>query len=377
MRRLVAATAVAAVAGVGLAGCLVPPDPGSVAGEVVADGLQYPAMFSFDGRGRIFFAELKTGNIRILDPDSKSTSPYASISGLCTEADQGLFGLALHPSYPSEPAVYAYATRLQSGSCHNQLLRVTGDDPLVTEGSAPAIAVLFSQPYLGQHIGGRLAFGPDGWLYLSTGEGGAGDGGPSAAHSQDPNTGHGKVLRFGPDGSAPPTNPIAGSVVYALGFRNVFGFTFDSATGALWATENGPDCNDEVNIITAAGNYGWGPHATCATPPAPPRNTNQDGLSPIQPAFWYSPSDGPTGITFCTSCGLGRWTEGKLLYGRWEVGEIHALTLDSARTRLTSDTLVYRHRSSEAPLSLESAPDGTIYFSDQRAIYRLRLVPPT
>ena len=166
-------------------------------------------------------------------------------------------------------------------------------------------------------------------LYLSTGEGGDGEGGPSAAHSQDPSSGHGKILRFAPDGSAPPTNPVAGSVVYALGFRNVFGMAFDPESGGLWATENGPACNDEINRITAGGNYGWGPTASSATPPAAPGNTNRDGPSPIPPAFWYSPSNGPTGITFSAGCGLGTATEGALLFGQWQDGEIHALTLDS------------------------------------------------
>jgi glucose/arabinose dehydrogenase len=346
-----------------------------VTAAVVADGLQYPAMFGFDAGGRIFYSELKTGGIRILDPATGATSLFTTVSDLCTAGDQGLFGVAPHPAYPSTRTVYAYATRLVSGTCHNQLLRLTGSDPLVAAAGAPTTEVLFDQAYLGEHIGGRLVFGPDGLLYLSTGEGGPGEGGPSAAHSQDPTSGHGKILRFAADGSAPPSNPVSGSAVYALGFRNVFGMAFDPANGSLWATENGPACNDEIDRIVAGGNYGWGPNATCLTPPSAPTNTNRDGPSPIPPAFWYSPSNGPTGVTFCAGCGLGPAMEGKLLFGQWQDGQIHALTLDASRTGVLGDALVYGHPTAETPLSLETAPDGTIYFSNQRGIYRLRLAP--
>lgn len=119
----------------------------------------------------------------------------------------------------------------------------------------------------------------------------------------------------------------------------------------------------------------WEGPCSSPSPPAAPTNTNRDGPSPIPPAFWYSPSNGPTGITFCSGCGLGSALEGKLLFGQWQDGQIHALTLDGSRTGVLSDTLVYTHPSGETPLSLEIAPDGTVYFSNQRAIYRLRLAP--
>jgi glucose/arabinose dehydrogenase len=321
----------------------------------VVTGLGYPSMFTIAPDGRIFWSELQTGKIGVFTPSTGAKTTFVTISNLCIDADQGLFGIALHPTFPATPDVWAYATRSVGGVCTNQVLRVAPDG---------AITVLQAEPYTGEHIGGRVAFGPDGKLYVSTGEGG------SAANAQDASSTKGKILRMEPDGAAPADNPTPGSLAFASGFRNVFGFDFDPATGQLWATENGPECNDEINLIDEGANYGWGPSATCATPPAAPANTNADGPSPRFPTFWYSPSDGPTGTAFCRQCGLPGY-DGTLLYGAWQYGQVRALSLDSSRQHVTGQSLVYTHTSAEAPLSLETGPDGSIYFSDKHAIYRL------
>ncbi|MDQ3974321.1 MAG: PQQ-dependent sugar dehydrogenase [Actinomycetota bacterium] len=332
----------------------------SISAQPVVSGLAYPTMFTFAADGRIFYTELLTGNVGIFDPATGSTSLYHRVRKLCTDADQGLFGVALHPDYPSRPFVYVYATRNVKGACRNQVLRLKQR----SDGTV-ATSVLHSEPYTGEHIGGRIMFGPDRYLYISTGEGG------NPANAQDLSNGKGKMLRMTASGKIPADNPIAGSYVYAYGFRNVFGFDFDPVTSQLWATENGPECNDELNRVEPSGNYGWGPSGTCSTPPQPPANTNQDGPDPILPLLWYSPSDGPTGAAFCSGCGLGADIEGHLLYGAWQYGEIRAVTLDADRAGVVSQTVVYRHHVAEAPLGIESAPDGRIYFSDKTTIYRL------
>jgi glucose/arabinose dehydrogenase len=219
------------------------------------------------------------------------------------------------------------------------------------------------------HNGGRIKFGPDGNLYAVIGEH------ANAANAQTINGNAnlaGKVLRMTPDGGVPADNPFAGSLIWAYGIRNSFGFTFDPSQGNLWLTDNGPTCNDEVNRIVKKGNYSWGSEATCATPPNPPLNTNQSGSTPRQQPQQFYSAQGITGTAFCTSCGLGNDLEGRLLFSTVNNGQLHSLTLNGPRTSVVSDTIVYDHPN--GVLSIETRGSGQpIYFSDSTAIYQLSL----
>jgi glucose/arabinose dehydrogenase len=114
----------------------------------------------------------------------------------------------------------------------------------------PAQDILTGIPRARIHNGGRIKLGPDGMLYIGTGDA------TNQQAAQDPARLNGKVLRINPDGSIPETNPFAGSPVYSYGHRNVQGLAWDSAD-RLWISELGPDRNDEVNLIQAGANYGW------------------------------------------------------------------------------------------------------------------------
>jgi glucose/arabinose dehydrogenase len=140
----------------------------------------------------------------------------------------------------------------------------------------------------------------------------------------------------------------------------------------LWATDNGPECNDEVDRIIKGANYAWGPNETCSGPRPAPDNTNQDGPLPRrQPKHFYASTIAVTGVAFCSSCGLGPGAEGALLIGAANNGNIRRLTLDSARASVVSDNLLYDH--TNAVLSVESRPGQPVYFSDPGAIYVLNL----
>src|SRR5688572_15685454 len=119
-----------------------------------------------------------------------------------------------------------------------------------------------------RHNGGHISFGPDGQLYVVIGES------TDPALSQDGSAYAGKVLRLSPNGSVPTDNPIPVSPLFATGVRNSFGFAFDPETGHLWETENGPECNDEINRVPRGANLGWGPSAACT---GDARGTNADG----------------------------------------------------------------------------------------------------
>ena len=332
----------------------------SIAARPVATGLALPTAFTFAPNGKIFYGELLSGEIRTFDPRNRTNSSFFRVPNVATGREQGLLGLALHPSYPSTPYVYAFATRNSSGVARNEIVRITERG-----GRGSEMQVLFSAPAGEFHNGGRIAFGPDRNLYAVIGDADL----PRTA--QDWNSPSGKVLRMTPAGTVPQTNPVPGSYVYAYGIRNSFGFTFDPQTGGLWLTDNGPDCNDELNRIERGANYGWGPSASCSSPPNPPVNTNRDGPSPALPQLWYRQRLAPTGVAFCRSCRLGRKSVGGLFFGVWNTGQIRRVKLRPNRRSVLSQSVVYTHRS--RVYSMERAPNGALYFSDSNGIYRLVL----
>ncbi len=324
----------------------------------VVTGLDQPVAFTFGPGRALWYVEKDTGEVRIFDLDTERDRLFYEVAGVNGEGERGLLGIALHPDYPHAPYVYVYATRSVNGNLKNQILRITDRG-----GSGGNRRVIFSSPASSSpyHNGGRILFGPDGMLYAVVGDG------HDSSNSQDlSNNDRGKILRMTPNGGVPSTNPRDG-LMYAYGLRNSFGFAFDPKEERLWQTENGPECNDEVNLIRKGGNYGWGPSATCSG--AAPGNTNRDGPSPVRPKLFYERTIGITGIAFCDGCGLGRPSEGRAFFGAVNNGEIARLTLNDRRTSVLRDVLAYTHDS--GVLSVEVGPGGSLYFSDFGGVYRL------
>lgn len=163
-----------------------------------------------------------------------------TVPGVEGDTEGGLLGLAFDPAAPDR--LYVYAT---TGST-NSVLRTTYRD-----GSLGEFETLIDDiPASGRHNGGRMTFGPDGMLYIGTGDASDGD------NAQDPSSLAGSILRVTPDGAAPPDNPDPDSPVYSYGHRNVQGLAFDD-DGRLWASEFGSDEQDELNLIEPGRNYGW------------------------------------------------------------------------------------------------------------------------
>jgi glucose/arabinose dehydrogenase len=204
----------------------------------VATGLAFPTNLAFAPDGRVFFTEKDTGNVRILQGDRVLPEPFAAlpVDGV---GEKGLLGIALDPGFPDEPWVYIYYSDSTDG--RNRLVRIRAD---ANHGTERRTLLDLLPTVNGYHNGGDLAFGPDGKLYVVTGEA------HEAERAQDPSDLGGKVLRMNADGSVPHDNPFgAGNPVYAIGIRNSFGLCFDPGSGLLWETENGPSSDDEVNLI--------------------------------------------------------------------------------------------------------------------------------
>jgi glucose/arabinose dehydrogenase len=345
----------------------------TIRAQPVATNLRVPVTFAFAPNGRIFYGELNTGQIHIYDPRTRANTLFFTIPNIFARSESGLLGVALDPRYPAAPYVYAYATQLLNGSIWTRLLRLTDRGG---KGQSPRTLLLAdAHTTYPQHKGGRIEFGPDGMLYLYIGYQ------KNPANAQSLNNVFGKILRMTPTGGVPAGNPFRGSRVWAYGFRNSLGMAFDPWTRRLWLSEGGPACNDELNLVVRGRNYGWGPRSfasgtPCKTPPPPPRNTNQDGPSPVMPRLWWAQALTPTGVAFCRGCGLGRGYEGRLFLGNWKYksnplipGTIRAITLNSTRDGVTSQVNVFT--SKKVVLSVERGPAGALYFSDENAIYKL------
>lgn len=323
----------------------------------VAGGLDQPVAFTFGPGRQLWYVEKDTGQIRVIDLASGSDDLFETIGGVDGSGERGMLGIALHPDYPDEPFVYVYVTRTEDGALRNQILRIRDES-----GSGGAERVLFSSvaggsPY---HNGGRIAFGPDGKLYAVVGD--AHDPGNAQDLSED----RGKIIRIKANGEVPGNNPFDDRI-WAFGIRNSFGFAFNPADGALWETENGPGCNDEVNLIRKGRNYGWGPNQTCSG--SSPANTNQDGPDPVLPELFYENPVGITGIAFCDGCHLGRRSEDAAFFGAVNNGEVTRMILTDSGTGVARRSVVYDHGTST--LSYEVGPGGRIYFSDFGGIYKL------
>jgi glucose/arabinose dehydrogenase len=359
-RRLVQLTIVTLAATVLAAMLAVPASAGGVRAVRVQGGLDGPSGFTFTPNGTIVYLERGTGEVRFLNPKTGFDRRFFRIPGVSGAGERGALGVALHPGWPGKPFVYVFVTRSAGGRLRNQIVRIRERNGrgrgMTTILTTPAS----SSPY---HNGGRILFGPDRKLYAIVGDG------HDAGNAQDL-TGNlrGKILRMNPDGSTPGSNPtIEGrrTRIFAYGIRNSFGFAFDPSTDRLWETENGPSCNDEINLVLRGDNYAWGPNESCP-------NTNQDGPDPRRlPKLNFGSPIGISGAAFCDGCGLaGR--EGDLLFGACcDGGLVRRVSLNGARDDIVGGPVTML----DAPggmHSMEVAPNGTIYFSTPSAIYRLR-----
>lgn len=335
-----------------------------IIGIPVVRGLHQPVSFAFDPRGRIWFVEKSVGDVRVFDPRTGLQHVFFRVADVISDKEQGLDGIALDPRFPSEPYVFVFVTRSVDGIPTDEILRLTASGR-----GRPVSKVIYSSPAspLHEHSGGRLLFGPDGMLYVVVGDA------TNPANAQDLSSTRGKILRLTTDGKAAPGNPF-GNRVWAYGIRNSFGLAFDPLTGNLWETENGPECNDELNLIRRGQNYGWGPSAACGSA-TPPRDTNRDGPDPRLPLRWFTPTIAPTGIAFCRGCGLGPHAEGAVFFGTYNTDELERVTLSSDRTGVRGLSVVAQP--GDLLLSLEVGPDSAIYYSTYLGIFRLHMIAST
>lgn len=342
-----------------LAAILVAALPASSAGAAVRRPVLqcsgcWPTAFAFTPNGnQIFYVRRFSGEIWVKNIRTGRHRLWARIPNVATGAEQGALGIALDPGWPDRGWVYVYFT--EDGSPDRNRIARFRKPP----GGGVQRQNLLRIPASDRHNGGVIHFGPDGRLYAVTGDAN------NASNSQNIDSRAGKVLRMTRGGRVPGDNPFPGSFTFSYGHRNSFGFTFDPRTGRLWQTENGPQCNDEVNLVRRGRNYGWGSSSrTCP-------NTNQSGPEPrVAPKWLWRSVIAPTGAVFCIGCRVGEGTGGSLLVGSWNDRRIRRMKMSDNRRNILGQRVVFTN--SAGVLALEARPtNGRVYFSDQNGIYRL------
>lgn len=310
--------------------------------ETVVDKLEVPWDMAFSEDGTLFFTE-RTGTIKRLAGDELSTLAKAeTFSQLRVEGEAGLMGLALASDFLDNPYLYVCYSAFKDDKRINRVSRFL----LTAERLENEEIILDDLPGSGAHNGCRLAFGPDGHLYISTGDA------FKQELAQDKNYLGGKILRISKEGKVPNDNPF-GNEVWSLGHRNPQGLAF-SQDGRLFATEHGPENNDEVNLIEAGNNYGWPRFSGEAT---------ADGFSPALKAYTPEASIAVAGLSIYEH-ELFPW-RGNLLFVSLKTGRLYRLELDSRQQFVRDEILLDRNLNSSFGRlrAVAVAPDGSIYIS--------------
>lgn len=208
-------------------------------------GLEIPWAVVFLDDGTAIVSERDSGRIKAVRAGRSTT--VGRIPDVVPGGEGGLLGLALSPGFAQDRLLYTYFT----SATDNRIARTRLEQDQGGQLRLGSTEVVFQgMSKASTHNGGRIRFGPDGYLYVGTGDS------QRRNQPQDRNALGGKILRITPDGKPAPGNPFGENPVYSYGHRNVQGLAWDSE-GRLWASEFGPDVNDELNLIQPGGNYGW------------------------------------------------------------------------------------------------------------------------
>ncbi|MHA7293680.1 PQQ-dependent sugar dehydrogenase [Arthrobacter sp. HLT1-21] len=247
------------------------PLPALSPAKTVAADLSVPWGLAALPDGSLLVTERESGEIkRIVDG---STTTIGTLGReIAAAGEGGLLGLAIGPDFDTDPRLFVYFT----GPDDNRVVGVAYGEG----GLGEPQEVLTGLPKANIHNGGRIKFGPDGYLYVGTGDAG------QDASAQNPASLGGKILRITADGNPAPGNPVEGSPIYSLGHRNVQGLAWDSAD-RLWASEFGPEVDDELNLIEPGGNYGW---------PAVTGAPGTDGFIDAQVVWPSTATSSPSGM---------------------------------------------------------------------------------
>lgn len=327
----------------------------------------FPVGMAFAPDGRLFYNEKTTGNVRVVSADGHLQAE--PVIHLPTDAlqERGLLGIALDPDHENNGFIWVYHTAEGNTRDYptNKVLRFHEENGI---GSDPQVmlAVPIETGNL-LHNGGNLHFDADGFLYVSIGDYG------DSTFTQNLDIPAGKIHRFVVDGdslSIPDDNPFAGSSIFANGLRNPFDFAFDTLSGRLFATENGLNCDDEVNLILAGFNYGWSDTYECIGTEGRPSGIRRY----LPPLLSFTPTIAPTGIIFYANPAAPQW-ENDLFFCAWNDGILRRVSLSDGRNAVEAVHEMDLGDTVTCKLDIVMSADGALYFGTVDdtggAIYRL------
>ena len=341
-------------------------EAGKIKFETVAKGLAHPWGLAFLPDGSFLVTE-RPGRLRLVSKTGEVSKPLTGVPEVFAEGQGGLLDVALDPDFASNRLVYLSYSEPGEGGAGTAVARGK-----LADGGLENLEVIFRQkPKVGggNHFGSRLAFTPDGKLFITLGER------FTFTPAQDLSNDLGKIVRINPDGSVPDDNPFVGQKgarpeIWSYGHRNPQGAAINPSSGKLWESEFGPWGGDELNIPQAGRNYGWpvvswGKHYDGTRIPAPP--THPEFADAI--AHW-TPVISPSGIAFYTGDFIPAW-KGNLLIGGLSSEALVRLTLDGetvkAEERIPMGTRIR---------DVAQAPDGSVYLlsdEDDGKVLRLTL----
>lgn len=332
--------------------------------ELVTNALTRPVKMVFAPDGRLFVNELNVnkptggheGRIRIIDnTGALLPTPFAAVDTISPpQFETGLFGIALSPNFTTDNFVYVMAA-VPGAPNRQQVLRFTASGNVA---AGPPTVIVDNLPVNSTHNGGDLKFLPDGTLLVSVGDAG------NSARSQTDGDLAGRILRYNANGTIPTDNPIPGDPEYVRGLRNSFDIALHPTTNGVFASENGPNVNDELNFIQVGKNFEW-------ENPPPGLPGSQVGL---RVALWPSVI-APTGLT---------WHDGTM-FGTDYANSLFVCSYGDSRViRLQMSGFGFTDVDAEVdfiqfvvsgiankPLDILQAPDGSLYVSTESAIWRV------